>query len=370
MIGQLFENRPENLRRRFDWLLFLPILTLLLIGVINLFSATATTTTPFLKHQIIRIGISLLAFSMAAIVDYRSIRQFSYWVYAFGILLLIILMFIGSSINESRRWLFSGSFGAQPSEIIKVCMIAAVAKYLHDDQKPGGRGLRDMIFPLLLAAIPALLILLQPDLGTAVLLMLVFMSMMLLTRLKLQTYLVTILLGLVALPYTWFCVLKPYQKQRVLTFLNPADDPSGAGWQSRQALYAIGSGKWLGRGYRFGTQNQLKFLPERRTDFPFAVWAEEWGFIGSALVIGLYFIIIWRALNLAATARDRFGAILSVGVASLIFWHVIINIGMVSGLAPVVGVTLPYISYGGSSMVTIMIASGLLMNVSIRRNSF
>jgi len=202
------------------------------------------------------------------------------------------------------------------------------------------------------------------------LIFLLFLSVMLLIKLKLRSIITLVLTASLLLPLTWSYLLKDYQKQRIFTFLNPSSDPSGAGWHLRQSLFAIGSGQLLGKGYMKGTQNQLHFLPERWTDFPFAVWAEEWGFLGSAFLIGIYLFVILYTVHIASQARDRFGAVLCVGVASLFFWHTVINIGMVTGLMPVVGVTLPLMSYGGSSVITMLAAAGLVMNVSIRRTSF
>jgi len=249
-------------------------------------------------------------------------------------------------------------------------MIIALAKYLNDDPVVEGRSLKHMAIPFFVVGLPVLLILRQPDLGTAMMIFLIFLSVMLLIKLKLRSVITLFLVALLAMPISWSYLLKDYQKQRIFTFLNPNSDPSGSGWHLRQSLYAIGSGRFFGKGYMEGTQNQLHFLPERWTDFPFAVWAEEWGFLGSVGLMAIYLFIILWAVKLASEARDRFGAVLCLGVAALYFWHTVINIGMVTGLVPVVGVTLPLMSYGGSSVLTMMFAAGLLMNVSIRKSSF
>jgi rod shape determining protein RodA len=254
--------------------------------------------------------------------------------------------------------------------MMKLLMIIALAKYLHDDPVIEGRNLTHMAIPFVVVGLPMVLILRQPDLGTAMMFFLIFLSVMLLTKLKFRSIVTLFIVAVVSLPLTWSFLLMDYQKARLLTFIDPNSDPVGSGWHARQSFYAIGSGRLWGKGYLRGTQNQLHFLPERWTDFPFAVWAEEWGFVGSVFLLALYLVIILWAVKLASQARDRFGAVLCVGVAALLFWHTVINIGMVTGLAPVVGVTLPLISYGGSSLITIMAAFGLLMNVSIRKTSF
>jgi len=273
-------------------------------------------------------------------------------------------------VNGAQRWIQIGSIGGQPSEMMKILMIIALAKYLHDDPVVEGRSLKHMAIPFLVVGVPMLLIMRQPDLGTAMLIFLLFMSVMLLIKLKLRSIITLLLIAVLALPISWSYLLKDYQKQRIFTFLNPSSDPSGAGWHLRQSLFAIGSGRFIGKGYKHGTQNQLHFLPERWTDFPFAIWAEEWGFAGSVFLLAIYLVVILWAVRLAYKARDRFGAVLCLGVAALFFWHTVINIGMVTGLVPVVGVTLPLMSYGGSSVLTMMAGFGLLMNVSIRKSSY
>jgi rod shape determining protein RodA len=221
-----------------------------------------------------------------------------------------------------------------------------------------------------LLAVPVALIMKQPDLGTALILYLVATTVLMLVPVQMHVKLLRlateVLVGLIFFLYK----LHGYQKKRLLTFIDPSLDPSGAGWHARQAIFAVGSGRWFGKPWRHGTQNQLQFLPEHWTDFPFAVWAEEWGFVGCAVLLAFYLFLILWALNLAAEARDRFAQILCVGAAALLFWHVFFNVGMVIGLLPVVGVTLPLISYGGSSLLTVMAALAFLMNVSIRRYAY
>lgn len=359
-----------KLRQHFDWPLFGAMCLLAVLGVVNLYSATSSTSLTLARQQIYWLCLGGAAFILTAGIDYRVYNRMAYPLYLVGLVCLVLVLLVGKSVNGAQRWLQFGAFGFQPSEAMKVLMIIALAKYLHDDPVVEGRKLRHLMIPLMVVGLPVLLILRQPDLGTAMLFFLVFLTVMLLTKLKLRSIITLFLVAVVSLPLTWSYLLKDYQKQRIFTYLNPGSDPSGAGWHARQSQYAIGSGKFLGKGYMDGTQNQLHFLPERWTDFPFAVWAEEWGFVGSALLLVIYLFIILWAVKLASQARDRFGAVLCVGVASLFFWHTVINIGMVTGLVPVVGVTLPLMSYGGSSVLTMMCSVGLLMNVSIRKTSF
>ncbi len=359
-----------KLRQHFDWPLFMAMLLLAFIGVLNLYSATSSTTMTLARQQVYWLGVGLVFFVVITAIDYRILNRWAWVLYASGLLLLILVLICGENVKGAQRWLQLGPIGGQPSELMKILMIIVLAKYLHDDPVVEGRSLKHMAIPFIVVGIPVMLILKQPDLGTAMLIFLLFLSVMLLIKLKFRSIVMLFLVAALSLPFSWSYLLKPYQKQRISTFLYPGSDPSGAGWHARQSLYAIGSGGFFGKGYLRGTQNQFHFLPERWTDFPFAVWAEEWGFVGSAVLISIYLFIILWAVNLAREARDRFGAVLCVGVASLFFWHTVINIGMVTGLMPVVGVTLPLMSYGGSSVVTMMMAVGLLMNVSIRRTSF
>jgi len=359
-----------KLRQHFDWPLFGAVLVLSVLGVVNLYSATASTTMTLARQQVYWLGLGTLVFLAVTALDYRIYNRLAYLLYGAGLVGLILVLIVGRSVNGAQRWLQLGIIGFQPSEPMKVLMIIALAKYLHDDPVVEGRSLKHMAIPFLVVGLPVLLILRQPDLGTAMMFFLIFLSVMLLTKLKLRSVITLFLVAVLSLPITWSYLLKDYQKQRIFTYLNPNSDPSGAGWHARQSQYAIGSGRMIGKGYMEGTQNQLHFLPERWTDFPFAVWAEEWGFAGSAALLGIYLFIILWAVKLASQARDRFGAVLCVGVAALFFWHTVINIGMVTGMMPVVGVTLPLMSYGGSSVLTMMCAVGLLMNVSIRKSAF
>ncbi len=359
-----------KLRQHFDWPLFITIVVLCGIGLFNLHSATASTNLTLVRQQALWLGLGLVVFVISAIVDYRVLNGLAYPLYGIGILMLVLVLVVGKSVNQSRRWLDLGGAAFQPSEIMKVILIIGLAKYLHDDPVVEGRMLKHMAIPFLLVALPMVLILRQPDLGTAMLIGLIFLSVMLLTKLKLRSIATMLLVSALSLPLSWSYLLKDYQKTRIHTFLNPTSDPIGAGWQARQSLYAIGSGGMLGKGYMHGTQNQLHFVPERWTDFPFAVWGEEWGFLGASLLVGIYLFLILWAVKLATQARDRFGAVLCVGIAALFFWHTVISIGMVTGMTPVVGMTLPLFSYGGSSVISMMCAAGLLMNVSIRKTSF
>jgi rod shape determining protein RodA len=360
----------QKLRFQFDWLLFGCIVGLGAIGMLNLYSATSSTDLTLPRQQALWLLVGSIAFVVTALIDYRVFYRLAYPLYGLGLGALVLVLFVGTSVNNSQRWLHFFGLAVQPSEMMKVLLVVALAKYLHDDSVTPGRSLWHVALPFVLVGLPGLLIIEQPDLGTALLLVLLFLSLMLLVKLELRSMILLLIVEVVSLPVAWSYVLRDYQKQRIFTFLEPSSDPSGAGWQSRQSLFAVGSGELTGKGYLRGTQNKLRFLPERWTDFPFAVWAEEWGFLGCVSLIALYLVLILRLIRLASLARDRFGSVVCLGVASLVFWHTIINMAMVTGMGPVVGVTLPLVSYGGSSLLTTMVALGLAMNVSIRRTAF
>ncbi len=360
-------------RDRFDWPLFICAALIAVIGIVNLYSATSVATSAarselYLNQVYWFVAGGILAVIVASI-DYRHIERFGYVLYAVGIILLVLVFILGKDIRGSTRWINIGAFAFQPSEFMKLFLIVALAKYLHGDPKAEGRTLRDLLAPATLTLLPVLLVLRQPDLGTALILSLIFVSIMGLTRIQWKTTLLIGLSLLVSMPLAWSYVLKDYQRTRITTFLNPEEDIQGAGWHAHHARIAIGNGGLFGQGYMKGTQNQYLFLPDQHTDFPFPVFAEDWGFVGSLVLIGLYaFLVLW-AVRVASQSRDRFGAVVAVGVGALIFWHAFFNLGMVVGILPVVGVTLPLFSYGGSSVITILIGMGLLMNVSLRRHA-
>jgi rod shape determining protein RodA len=287
-------------------------------------------------------------------------------IYGGGVFSLILVMVLARDVRGAARWINIGSFSFQPSEFMKLCLVIALAKFLHDDAKNEERTLKDMILPVAFTAVPSLLIAKQPDLGTAMMMVLIFLSIVSLTRMKRKSFLTALGAAAIILPIVWQYAL-PYQRSRITAFLNPTADLSGAGYHAYHARIAIGNGGLFGQGFQNSMQNQYHFLPDQFSDFPFAVFAEEWGFIGTVVLLGLYaFLVLW-SVRIASLARDRFGAVVAVGCGAIIFWHTVINIGMACGLLPVVGMTLPLFSYGGSSVTTVLLAIALLMNVSMRR---
>jgi rod shape determining protein RodA len=273
---------------------------------------------------------------------------------------------MGKHIGGAKRWLLLGPVSIQPSELAKIAVIIMLARYYSKDASTRGFSLRELVRPFIITLVPFALILKQPDLGTAGLIVLIALSITVFVKIERRSFICLLISFAAVVPLIWF-FLKDYQKQRLLVFLDPDRDPLGAGYHIIQSKIAIGSGMISGKGFLKGTQNTLSFLPEEHTDFIFSVLAEEWGFIGSVVIVLLFLMLIFWGLNIAQSCREPFGIILAVGITSMIFWQVVINVGMTMGLMPVVGVPLPFISYGGSSVLTTAISLGLLMNVSMRR---
>jgi rod shape determining protein RodA len=366
-----------GMRDQFDWPLFVTVAAIALAGVTNLYSATSAGKPGMVDIYMTQIYWLALGAGVAVVVaaiDYRHYERHGFVAYGIGVTTLVLLFILGRSVRGSVRWLSIGAFSLQPSELMKIVLIIALAKYLHNDPKTTGRTLRDLLGPGLILVFPMVLILKQPDLGTALICAAIFGSVMLLTNLKIQSLLTLLLTFAACAPLTWQFILQDYQKERIFSFwasfTNPEKDMLGSGWHAYQSKVAIGSGGVWGKGYLQGTQNQYGFLPDQHSDFPFAVFAEEHGLLGVIILLGLYFFLIMWGLKVASQAKDRFGAVLAVGVSAMFFFHTVINVGMVLGLLPVVGVTLPLFSYGGSSVLTFMIGIGLLMNVSMRRFHF
>jgi rod shape determining protein RodA len=354
----------------FDWVLLFLLLGVCGMALLNLYSASYPPSPwgipPYIKQcYLFLLGISGVLFIL--FFDYKELHFWNYPFYIFIGLLLLFVLFAGNSAGGAQRWINLGLFKLQPSELAKLSLVVTLASYYSRKEKAEGYGVKDMVTPVLLTGLPFLLILKQPDLGTALMLGIIFVSMTIFAKVRWQTLGLGVVLGSSAGVFAWFYLLKDYQKRRIETLLNPAKDPMGQGYQILQSKIAVGSGGVSGKGYLEGTQGHLHFLPERHTDFAFSVLGEEWGFAGSVIFLGLYFGMLLWGLYVAMTARDRFGVFLSFGVVMLIFWQAVINLLMILGFLPVVGIPLPLVSYGGSSLLTTLMAVGILMNVRMRR---
>ncbi len=363
----------RRLIKNFDWGLLVIILFLAFLGLLILYSALVTSSAELNKalyiRQITWVCIGLVLMTIAFTINYKRLNQWAGLLYVFCILLLIAVLVSGKYVAGSKRWLVLGTLSIQPSEFAKLSIIVILAKYYSSFGNPRGLGFGELLLPLIYTAIPFILIVKQPDLGSALLLGFIAVAMTVFVKIKRKTLISIAAAGFVCTPVAW-CLLKEYQQKRILNFLNPDRDPLGAGYHVIQSKIAIGSGMITGKGYLEGTQNALSFLPEQHTDFIFSVLAEEWGFVGGAFFLLLFFIIILKGLKIAHRSQDPFGTMLAVGITAMIFFQVFINVGMVMGLMPVVGAPLPLISYGGSSMFTTMVSLGLLLNISMRRFMF
>ncbi len=356
----------------FDWVLLGMVLLISAIGILNLYSVTSngeTMTTPLYLKQILWLAIGLTAMLVIAFVEYRYYIDLAYIAYTSAVVLLILVLGYGIITSGAQRWVRVGPLTFQPSEFVKISLILALAKFFQRPSDRQGYSLKHLGLPFFLLCFPMVLILKQPDLGTAIILLLIFLSILIFVKIRLSSLIILGAVGASALPLVWM-FLKDYQKRRIITFFNPDLDPLGAGYHLIQSRIAVGSGGIFGKGFMKGTQSKLGFLPEQHTDFIFSALGEEWGLVGCFVVVGLYFLLILWGLRIAIEAKDRFGAILSFGVVAMLFWHTFINIAMVMGLMPVVGIPLPLLSYGGSFLLSTLIGIGLLLNVSMRRYLF
>ncbi len=343
------------------------------ISILNLYSATYPIrdlggSEIFLK-QIYWFLIGFTVFLLMTTFNYYVLERLAYPAYFLTIALLILVLVVGKVMSGSQRWLSLGPISFQPSELAKIAMVLVLAKFFSERGDYKEYRLRDLWQPFILTAIPCFLILKEPDLGTTLFLGLVSISVVLIAKVNWKSLVILAGATFLAAPAIWFG-LKEYQQKRVLSFLRPDMDPLGSGYHINQSKIAIGSGQFWGKGFLKGTQTRLHFLPEQHTDFAFSVLAEEWGLIGSIVLLLVYLFMILWGLNIAKNSKDRFGSMIAVGIVAIVFWQVAINVGMVTGLLPVVGIPLLLFSYGGSSLITTMAAMGILMNISMRRFMF
>lgn len=355
----------------FDWVLLLTVVSISIIGFVAIYSASYSygTATPYFTRQVLWFFIGLGVMMLVTMVDYRLMQRLAPLFHIILIALLILVLFygVGSSASRVQRWLKIGPVFFQPSEFVKFSLILYLAHYFSDSRRIGDLGFKEILWPAFVTFVPFLLIIRQPDLGTAGILIFIFFPVIFLAGIRFKLILISTGLAVISIPFVWVFLLKPYQRNRVITLVNPEMDPLGQGYQIIQSKIAVGSGQIWGKGYLQGTQAQLNFLPARHTDFIFSVFTEEWGFVGGVLLVMLYvFLILWCLKNVGRT-KDRSGTILTVGVTAILASQIIINIGMVIGLLPIVGMPLPFMSYGGSAMLSHMIGIGLILNVRMRR---
>jgi rod shape determining protein RodA len=425
-------SEPSPLQRAqgFNWGLLLTTFAVAGLGILNLSSAARTAESNLALIQGIWCGAGLVLIVVLTVLDYRIFERLAYPLLVLSLLSLLAVFFAGHVAKGGQRWLHFGGVNFQPSELAKIALVVALAKYFSDEPqipvegytiraliKPGSvlypvgaagalllywekteafgswrflalgvcllwaagcalvaiRGgrttLHDFMNPFILLLLPVILVMRQPDLGTALILFAIAGTMILFAKIKpLSLIILAVVFAGVAV-MAWNVALKPYQKERILSFVKPEADVKDTGYHARQSIIGVGSGGISGKGYGESTQTQFKFLPEQQTDFVFSVWAEEWGFTGCLTAIALLCFWILQIVNVVSSAREKFGLFLAVGLLAMVFWQVTINIGMVIGVLPVVGITLPLWSYGGSSVLAVLTGVGLLMSISLRRHS-
>ncbi len=353
-----------------DWTLLAAVTTLAVIGLATIYSVTwnITAETPGSEfwRQMYAVPVGFVALAVCLLIDYRTLAQRSALIYIALIVALIAVLFFGVVVKGSRRWIDLGVGSLQPSEFARLGVALVLAMWYGEGRR-NGRSFADLTWGALVVGLPAGLIYLQPDLGTAATLLPVYLGVVYLAGLRLKWVGIGLVVLVLLSPAIWTWGLEDYQKGRVITFLNPELDPRGDGWQQIQAKVTVGSGGLFGKGFRQGTQGAYRFLPEGHNDFVFAVLAEEHGFFGVIVVLGLYLFVIMRSLEAAKLAKDRVGAFLVVGIVSWFTFQVVYNITMQAGLVPVKGLTLPLMSYGGSSLVATLAGFGLILNVRMRR---
>ena len=355
---------------RFNFQFLCLIGVLIASSLINFYSITHAVDSQISSlfwTQVMWIALGLAAFFILSFLDYKIFCRYSYLIYGINILALILLLFFGKTFNGAQRWFDFSFFSYQPAETMKLAMIYILSYFLAKRSTQFVYGFKQIFWSFFLIILPFILIVMQPDLGTALLIMIQCFSVLCFVKMGRNLLIFLFAVLLLIIPTMWVFVLKDYQKNRVLMFMSTDKDPYGAGYNTIQSNIAVGSGQIVGKGFKNGTQAQFKFLPERHTDFVFSVFSEEHGFFGSLTILGLYLFLIFSILKIAMQSRDKEGVYLCLGVASIIFWHMFINISMAIGILPVVGVPLPLFSYGGSNMLTIFIALGSVSSVSNSR---
>ena len=350
-----------------NYLLIFLIILITFIGASGLYSAAGGSYSPWASRHLIRLMILLPLAILIAFIDIKLIYKYAYVIFILSIFLLLSVELIGVFSKGATRWISIFGFSLQPSELAKITIIIALARFYHDLKFANVKSIVNLFFPFLILFIPFLFVVLQPDLGTALSILILGILILFASGVRLWKFILGFFILILSIPLL-LNFLKPYQRDRVFSFLNPEDDALGRGYQLIQSKIALGSGGLSGKGFLEGTQSYLQYLPEKQTDFIFTLIGEEFGFIGTMFIILLFLLVISICFYISIKSNHIFGRLLSIGIGTNIFIYVIMNISMVSGLMPVVGIPLPLVSYGGSAMLTIMISVGLILNVQLNSN--
>ena len=360
--------------KKYDFSFFGITAVIFFIGILNLYSATHSASQGALagiyKIQILKFFLAVFVGGAISFINPKNFFRFSYGIYIFNVFLLILVLLWGQKGMGAQRWIVMGPVRIQPSELMKISVIFVLARWFVRWNPEKELGMKELIIPSLLVFIPAILIIIEPDLGTGLLILLIFFSIAFYHRLKWKTILILALIGIFSGTVMYKFGLKEYQRKRIHTFLDPTADARGSGYNAIQSKIAIGSGQLFGKGFKKSSQASLNYLPENHTDFVFSIFNEEHGFFGSLLLICLYGFLFYRFIWLATVVTRLFESIMVIGLMSIFFWHTIINMGMVTGLLPIVGLPLPFMSYGGSSLLTFGVCCGIATSISNSRNFF
>ncbi len=357
-----------------NWELIICFAALFIVGVGNLYSASGirfeegVTVASFYQRQLIWGSMGFFVMLVAMTFDYRKLRNLAWPLFIFTIILLMLVPIIGKTVYGAQRWISLGFVNIQPSEVAKLAVLILAARVLSSSENT--LDWADFCKVILVGLVPGAFIITQPDLGTTLNVLLLLGGMILFHGIRAKVLKTCLLITPLIAAFMWFVGMQDYQRQRVLTFIDPSNDPRGSGYHIIQSQIAIGSGELWGKGFFEGTQSQLRFVPEKHSDFVIAVFGEEWGFVGCVALVSLYCMFLLSIYSTIVKARDRFGSMLAVGVFFYFFWQIVINMGMVMGLMPVVGIPLPFMSYGGSSMLVNCALLGIVLNVSMRRFMF
>lgn len=363
-----------ELIKRYDFSFFGAACAIFIIGILNLYSATHSNNDPstegLYRAQILWFVVSMFIGFLISFVKMKTVIRYSYFVYFGGLICLVLVHFLGDSGMGAQRWLVLGPLRFQPSEIMKLGLVLALARWFSKSNPLAPLGFKELIIPGIIAGVPALLVMIQPDLGTALLIFFITFSLCFYRNLKWKILIILAILGVMVSYVGYNYALKDYQKKRIVTFIDPTADAKGSGYNAIQSKIAIGSGQFIGKGFKKSSQASLNYLPENHTDFVFAIFNEEHGFFGSLVLISLYLVLFYRFVWLATSVGKMYDSLVVMGIMFIFFWHSFINMSMVTGLLPIVGIPLPLMSYGGTSLLTFGVGCGIATSISNSRTLF